>query len=131
MVAFRAFADAVARVDIALASKLKVAVPIETSATRVVVGFPAGSIHLEAMRDAVYVETLQGAVRATFGASCDVSFEADPEAHKWLTIGHLEAAERAKREAEERAEVTGHPLVLAAIAALGAEVRDVKITRVG
>jgi hypothetical protein len=46
-------------------------------------------------------------------------------------VAHLEAAERAKREAEERAEVTAHPIVAAAIAALGAEVRDVKIHRTG
>jgi hypothetical protein len=131
MVAFRAFTDAIEGVDKALASKLKTAVPTEASKERVVVAFPPGNIHFESMRDAMYEATLKTALETWFGPACALSFEADAEASRGLTVAHLEAAERAKREAEERAEVTAHPIVAAAIAALGAEVRDVKIHRTG
>jgi DNA polymerase III subunit gamma/tau len=129
MDAFRKFTDDVDGTDKALAAKLKVAVPLSTSQERVVIAFPPGSIHFDAVSSGVYQPQLTRAAEALFGAGCLVEFVLDAEAVRGLSVAHIEAAERAKRDAEERSEVTSHPLVVAALAALGAEVRDVKINR--
>jgi hypothetical protein len=129
MVAFRAFTDRLDGSDKALAAKLKIAVPMSTSAERISIAFPPGSIHFDAVGSGAYEAQLRTAAEAVFGSGCVVEFVVDAEANRGLSVAHLEAAERAKREAEERSEVTSHPLVVAALSALGAEVRDVKINR--
>ena len=129
MAAWRTVVAEIERTELALAAKLKLAVPLETSAARLAIGFPPDSIHREAVSDPRYVETMARAVRGVLGEACALVVELTSAATRGLTLAHLEAAERVKREADERAEITSHPLVQAALAALGAEVRDVKILR--
>jgi DNA polymerase-3 subunit gamma/tau len=105
------------------------ALPIEVTASRVVVGFEA-SASFQATRasEPDALEALTRAVRAHFGAPTQVVLEVGAKAAAGVrTVASLDAERRSAELASARAAVENHPLVQEAIRLFGAQLRDVKL----
>ena len=108
---------------------LEHAIPLETTAARVVVGFEPGAAFLAARAsEPEALEELTREVRAHFGAPTQVALDlsARPSAAV-KTIASLDAERRTAELAKARAVVEGHPLVQEAVRLFGAQLRDVKL----
>lgn len=110
----------------ALASVLAHAQIFDMTAERVTLGYDQTSFLFAQATDAAAKELLTTAVRAHFSAQTEVVLEI-ATGRTGTTVSDLDARERkAKHEAAKR-EVAEHPLVVAAIRTLGAELIDVKL----
>jgi DNA polymerase III subunit gamma/tau len=111
----------------ALASVLDGAVPLRLTSEQAVLAFPPDGFLSGQASDALSVELLTQRVRAELGPSCAVSFELSPEAVTGLTVGRLRAREAYERRRAAERVVEEHPLVRAAIEALGAEMHEIVV----
>jgi DNA polymerase-3 subunit gamma/tau len=127
MARWRRIVDAIRADKPAFASVLDGAVPLRLSAEQVLLAFPPDGFLSSQASEAPHVELLTQRVRAELGPSCAVSFELSPDAVTGLTVGRMRVREAyERRRAAERA-VEEHPLVRAAVEALGAEIREVVV----
>jgi DNA polymerase-3 subunit gamma/tau len=113
----------------ALASVLDHAIPMETTAARVVVGFEPSAAFLGARAsEPDALDELSREVRAYFGQPTKVSIELSARAPAGTkTIAAIDADRRSAELAKARAAVEGHPLVKEAVRLFGAQLRDVKL----
>jgi DNA polymerase-3 subunit gamma/tau len=129
MAVWRAILDRVRAKRPALASVLEHAVPLETTRSRLVVGFEPGAAFLGARAsEPEALEDLTREVRAHFGAPTQVALDLSARAPANVkTVASLEAERRSAEAAKARAAVEGHPLVQEAVRLFGAQLRDVKL----
>jgi DNA polymerase III subunit gamma/tau len=113
----------------ALASVLDHAIPMETSAARLVVGFEPSAAFLGARAsEPDALDELSREVRAYYGQATKVSIELSAHAAAGVkTIAAIDADRRSAELAKARAAVEGHPLVKEAVRLFGAQLRDVKL----
>ena len=113
----------------ALASVLDHAIPLETTAARLVVGFEPSAAFLGARAsEPDALDELTREVRAYFGQPTKVALELSARATAGTkTIASIDADRRSAELAKARAAVEGHPLVQEAIRLFGAQLRDVKL----
>lgn len=91
-------------------------------------GFEAGSFLGKQVQDQTAQNAIASALAAHFGGQPSVSFEALSSMNGHVTLAQLDGAERkAKLDLAKRA-IVEHPLVVAAIELLGAELRDVRLS---
>jgi DNA polymerase III subunit gamma/tau len=129
MSAWRAVITRLRETQAAFASFFEHALPLEITASRVVVGFEVNAA-FQASRAAEpeAMEALTRAVRAHFGAPTQVLLEAVAKTGPATrTLASLEAERRSADLAAARAAVEAHPLVQEAIRVFGAPVCDVKL----
>jgi hypothetical protein len=126
---WRAILDRLRQSRPALASVFEHAYALETTASRVVVGFDAGAAFLGARAsEPEALEALTREVRAHFGAPTQVALDlsARPAAGA-KTVASVDAERRTAELAKARAAVESHPIVQEAVRLFGAQVRDVKL----
>jgi DNA polymerase-3 subunit gamma/tau len=126
---WRAILDRVRAKRPALASVLEHAIPMETTAARVVVGFEPSAAFLGARAsEPEALEELTREIRAHFGAPTQVAVDlsARPSPSR-KTVASVDADRRSAELAKARAAVEGHPLVQEAVRIFGAQLRDVKL----
>jgi len=113
----------------ALASVLDHAIPLETTAARLVVGFEPSAAFLGARAsEPDALDELTREVRAYFGQPTKVALELSARATAGTkTIASIDADRRSAELAKARAAVEGHPLVQEAVRLFGAQLRDVKL----
>jgi DNA polymerase-3 subunit gamma/tau len=129
MSAWRAVITRLRETQAAFASFFEHALPLEITASRVVVGFEVNAA-FQASRAAEpeAMEALTRAVRAHFGAPTQVLLEAGAKTSPAArTLASLDAERRSADLAAARAAVEAHPLVQEAIRVFGAPVCDVKL----
>jgi hypothetical protein len=112
-----------------LASIVEHAIPIEVSASRVLLGFEASASFLAGRAsEPAALEALTRAVRTHFGAPTQVALELSAKPIPGIrTVAAIEAERRSMELAKARAAVQDHPVVKEAIRLFGAQVRDVKL----
>jgi DNA polymerase-3 subunit gamma/tau len=149
--AWRAILERVRTNRPALASVLEHALPLEVSASRVVVGFEPGDAFLAARAsEPESLEALTREVRAYFGAPTQVALDLSAksagrggegqsadgtaaarqsawQSRQARSVASVDAERRSAEVAEARARVEGHPLVQESIRLFGAQLRDVKL----
>jgi DNA polymerase-3 subunit gamma/tau len=113
----------------ALASVLEHAALLELGPERVVLGYEQGSFLAAQVADPAALELARAAVRAHFGRPTELVFELAASRAGAVTMAQVESAERKARIDAAKTAVASHPLVTAAIAELGAELRDVKLSQ--
>jgi hypothetical protein len=114
----------------AIASVLEHAIPLEVSASQVIVSFEANDGFLSARaseREAIDVLTRE--TRAHFGAPTHVAIDASGKraANGARAVASVDAERRAAENARARAAVQAHPVVEEAIRLFGAKLKDVKL----
>jgi hypothetical protein len=113
-----------------LASVLEHAVPLETTPSRLVVGFEPGAAFLAARAsEAEALEILTREVRAHFGRPTLVALDlsAGRVERGAGTVASIDAERRSSEMAKARAAVEAHPIVQEAVRLFGAHIRDVKL----
>jgi hypothetical protein len=105
------------------------ALPLETTASRFVIGFEPGAAFLGTRAsEPDALEELTRAVRAHFGAPTQVALDLSARAAAGTkTIASLDSEKHAAELARARSAVEGHPLVQEAVRLFGAQLRDVKL----
>jgi DNA polymerase-3 subunit gamma/tau len=113
----------------ALASVFEHAYPLETTASRLVVGFePSASFLAARASEPEALEALTREVRAHFRAPTQVALDLSARPAAGLkTIATVDAEQRTAELAKARAAVESHPLVQEAVRLFGAQLRDVKL----
>jgi len=126
---WRAILDRLRARHPALASVLDHAIPLETTAARLVVGFEPSAAFLGARAsEPDALDELTREVRAYFGQPTKVALELSARAPTGTqTIASIDADRRSAELAKARAAVEGHPLVQEAVRLFGAQLRDVKL----
>jgi DNA polymerase-3 subunit gamma/tau len=126
---WRAILDRLRTRHPALASVLDHAIPLETTAARLVVGFEPSAAFLGARAsEPDALDELTREVRAYFGQPTKVALELSARAPMGTkTIASIDADRRSAELANARATVEGHPLVQEAVRLFGAQLRDVKL----
>jgi DNA polymerase-3 subunit gamma/tau len=127
--AWRAILDRVRPLRPALASIFEHAFPIEVSASRVVLGFEAGSQFLSARAsEPEALDALTREVRSHFGAPTQVALDLSARPASGVrTVAAMNGEARAAELAKARAAIEAHPVVQEAVRLFGAHVRDVKL----
>jgi DNA polymerase-3 subunit gamma/tau len=115
----------------ALASVFEHAFPLETTPSRLVVGFDPSAAFLAARAtEPEALESLTREVRAHFGAATEVvAVRSTKETGGVKTVAAMDAERRAAELADARAAVQGHPLVQEAVRIFGAQLREVRLPR--
>ena len=113
----------------ALASVLAHAQIFEMGPQRVVLAYEQTSFLYAQATENAAKDLLTSVVRAHFGAEAEVVFEI-AIGRTGTTISDLDAAVRRAKQDAARREVAEHPLVVAAIRTLGAELIDVRLVEV-
>jgi DNA polymerase-3 subunit gamma/tau len=127
---WRAILDRVRSSRPSLASVLEHAVPLETTPSRVVVGFEPGAAFLAARAsETEALELLTREVRAHFGRPTQVVLDlsANRVGPGAGTVASIDAERRSSEMAKARAVVEAHPVVQEAVRLFGAHIRDVKL----
>jgi DNA polymerase-3 subunit gamma/tau len=109
-----------------LASVFERGVPVEVTAQRVLLGFPPDSFLGAQAADAEALDVLTREVRAHFAAATEVALDLSLKT-AGPTVASIDAERHREAVAAARAAVEKHPLVAAAIAILGAELKDVRL----
>ena len=126
--AFRAVIDLVREKRAPLASVLEHASLLRIGPEGITLGFEAGSFFGKQVQDPAAHSALASALAAHFGGQPSVSFETLSSMTGHVTLAQIDGAERkAKLDTAKRA-IVQHPLVVAAIELLGAELRDVRLS---
>ena len=123
---WRAILEAIRRRRPALSSVLTHAQIFDMTPERVTLAYDQTSFLYAQATDASARELLTAAVRAHFGAETEVVLEI-AVGKSGTTVAELDARERKAKQEAARREVAEHPLVLAAIRSLGAELIDVRL----
>ena len=110
----------------ALASIFEHGVPIEMSRAHVLLGFTPDSFLGAQAAEAEALEVLTREVRAHFGAPTPVALDLSMKA-AGPSVAAIDAEQRKEASAKARAAVEKHPIVVQAIALLGAELKDVRL----
>jgi DNA polymerase-3 subunit gamma/tau len=126
---WRAILDRVRAKRPALASTLEHAIPLETTAARVVLGFEPSAAFLAARAsEPEALDDLTREIRAHFGAPTRVELDLSARASgAQKTVASVDAERRTAELAKARAAVENHPLVQEAVRLFGAQLRDVKL----
>jgi len=127
---WRAILDRVRSARPSLASVLEHAVPLETTPSRLVVGFEAGAAFLAARAsETEALELLTREVRAHFGRPTQVVLDLSVDRVKQgaSTVASIDAERRSSEMAKARARIEAHPVVQEAVRLFGAHIRDVKL----
>jgi DNA polymerase-3 subunit gamma/tau len=125
---WRTILDRVRAVKPALASIFEHGVPLDVTATRVLLGFAPDSFLGAQASEAEALDVLTREVRAHFGAATHVALDLSMKPTGAApTVAAIDAAKRKEASAHARAAIEKHPLVLQAIAVLGAELKDVRL----
>jgi DNA polymerase-3 subunit gamma/tau len=123
---WRRILDAVRVRRPALASVLAHAQIFDMGPERVTLAYEATSFLYAQATDNASKELLASVVRAHFGAAVEVMFEI-AVGKTGTTVADLDTKERKAKQDAARREVAEHPLVVAAIRTLGAELIDVRL----
>ncbi len=99
------------------------------TAERVTLGYDQTSFLFAQATENAAKDLLTSAVRAHFGAETEVVLEI-AIGKTGTTVAELDARERKAKQDAARREVADHPLVVAAIRSLGAELIDVRLAEV-
>lgn len=126
---WRAILASVQRQRPALASVLEHAAPLALGPERVVLGYEANSFLFKTATEPAARELLAGALRAHFGRAVQLEFETIVRGSAPPTVAQLDSADRKARVDAARRAVAEHPLVMAAIELLGAELKDVRLAQ--
>lgn len=105
------------------------AVLLHISPERVVLGFEANHFLSAQATDASARDLLLRAVRDHFKRPTEIVFESISARNGSGTIAQAESVERRARIEAAKKSVVEHPLVVAAIEMLGAEIRDVRLSQ--
>lgn len=124
---WRALIDRVRRSNPAAAATLDLAVPVLVTAKKIVVGVEDDSFEGVRAEQTDARAVLLEEARAYFGASTEIVFEKAARGSKVASVAYLDAAKRKQMQAEARAAVERHPLVLHAVRVFDAELRDVRL----
>jgi hypothetical protein len=103
--------------------------PLEISATRVVIGFdPSAAFLALRAEEPDALDLLTREVRGHFGAPTRVELRSSAQASQGVrTVAAIDAENRATEVTRARAAVESHPLVQEAIRLFGAQLRDVRL----
>lgn len=115
----------------ALASVLGHAALLRFGRDRVEIGYELNSFLAGQAADPTAREILQAALQAHFGAAPELSFETIASKAGAVTVAGAESIEKRTRLDAAKRAVLEHPLVAAAIEALGAEVREIRVAGEG
>ena len=110
-----------------IATLLTHASPLAVGPQSVDLAFDPQSFLAERAQSEPVVALLTKVARAHFRAETQVAIRLDPRANELATIAWLDETERHTRLQQARKAIAGHPLVRAAIDALGAELREVRL----
>ena len=127
--AWRTIVERVRAVRPPLASVLEHAMPLEISATRVVIGFdPSAAFLALRAEEPDALDLLTREVRGHFGAPTRVDLRSSAQVSQGVrTVAAIDAENRATEVTRARAAVESHPLVQEAIRLFGAQLRDVRL----
>lgn len=125
--AWRAILAEVRRERPDLASVLGHASPLAVGPELLELAYDPKSFLAERAREEAAVALLEKLARAHFGAETRISIRLDPRAGEMATIAWMDESERHARLQRARKAVAEHPFVRAAIDALGAELREVRL----
>lgn len=123
---WRAIVDAIRKRRPALASVLAHAQIFDMSAGRVTLAYDQTSFLFAQATEAAAKDLLISAVRTHFSAETEVLVEI-AVGKSGTTLAELDAKDRKAKQDAARREVAEHPLVVAAIRSLGAELIDVRL----
>lgn len=123
---WRKLVDDVRKRRPALASVLGHAQIFEMGPERVLLAYDQTSFLYGQATENSAKDLLTHVVRAHFGDACELAFEI-AVGRTGTTIADLDTIERKAKEEAARRQVAAHPLVLAAINLLGAELIDVRL----
>ena len=127
--AWRAVVEHLRVIQAPFAAFFEHALPLEVTATRVVVGFePSAAFHAARASETDALEALTRAVRTHFGAPTQVVLElAAKPANGVRTVASINAERRIADLANARAAIQAHPVVQEAMRLFGAQLREVKL----
>ena len=111
----------------ALASVLEHAALLRWGAERVELGYEATSFLVGQATESAAKELLLSALTSHFGRAPELAFETIAPKSGNVTLAMIETADRRSKLDAARRAVATHPLVMAAIELLGAELRDVRL----
>lgn len=126
MKTWRAILETVRKKRQALASVLAHAQIFDMSAERVTLAYEQTSFLYAQATEAGAKEMLTSIVRAHFKGQTEVTFEI-ALGKSGTTIADLDARDRKAKQEQAKRDVAQHPLVVAAIRHLGAELIDVRL----
>ncbi|HEY1960289.1 MAG TPA: DNA polymerase III subunit gamma/tau [Polyangiaceae bacterium] len=124
---FRAIVERVRTGDPMLASALEHAVPIETSRTRIALGYAEDDFLGHTVNDEASIAKIARAAQAHFGSVVPVHVDARHRGGKSGSVHAIDSAERRAEIAKARTAVEQHPLVRDVVRIFDAELRDVKL----
>lgn len=125
--AWRAILAEVRRERPDLASVLAHASPLTVGPGSVELAYDPHSFLAERAQKEPALSLLTKLVHAHFGAETPISIRHDPRAGELATVAWLDESERHARLQRARKAIADHPLVQAAVEALGAELREVRL----
>jgi DNA polymerase III subunit gamma/tau len=126
--AWRVILDRVRVVKPALASVFAHGIPLDVSPARVLLGFAPDSFLGAQAAEAESLDVLTREVRAHFSSATQVALDVSTrQGTLQPSIFEMDAARRTEQNAKARAAVESHPLVVQAMAVLGAELKDVRL----
>ncbi len=126
---WRAIVEQLRTIQAPFAAFFEHALPLEVTATRVVVGFePSAAFHAARAGETDALEALTRAVRTHFGAPTQVILElAAKPANGVRTVAAINAERRVADLASARAAIQAHPVVQEAMRLFAAQLREVKL----
>jgi hypothetical protein len=110
-----------------VASIFEHAAAVEVARERLVLAYPPGSFLAEQANEAETQNLLREAASAHFGAPCALEIDTTGRHLAVQSLAAKNSAAQAARIADAKRKVAEHPLVLAAVNVLGAELRDVRL----
>lgn len=125
--AWRAILAEVRRERPDLASVLAHASPLAVGPASVELVYDPHSFLAERAQNEPALALLTKLVRAHFEAETSIEIRHDPRASELATVAWLDESERHARLQRARKAIAEHPLVRAAVDALGAELREVRL----
>jgi DNA polymerase-3 subunit gamma/tau len=111
-----------------LAAFLTHALPLEVSATTIIVGWPPNSFFADQVSDASAIEAIMNAAERRFGARPSIRFESNREPSPGTkTLAEIYVAERQQKTQAALEDARNHPAVREAMDVLGAKLKDVRL----
>lgn len=110
-----------------LASVFEHAAPLSIASGRIVLAYEAGSFLAEQASETEAQSSLAAASTAHFGERTVIEIDLTGRQREVESLAARNSAAQAARIAEAKQKVAEHPLVLAAVSLLGAELREVRL----
>jgi DNA polymerase-3 subunit gamma/tau len=125
--AWRDVLTAIADERPAIASVFEHAAPLHVEAGRIVLGMSPDAFVAKQAQDVEALGLVQAAASAYFAQETSIELDWSGRHQGVTTVADLSAQERAERLEQARRRVAERPLVKAAIAEFGAQLRDIRL----